>query len=208
MWAEIIFYNFFSFQSVKSFQYKRFIQTACFLNLFIFIKHHNRNHRAMSTPRPKFHASSSNINNINFRRFQWVTNIPLLSGFMIWKTLYLDGFDSLELEDVVWSVEDNVEAGRKCLNNSRVLSLSTWQICYEYDKRKWESRKSISQTLGKKLTTFYNDSFSLKSQYRKLKQFAVRKLLFKNVIPELNERTDDVKVFVDFLPDHLNQHIK
>ena len=36
MWAEIIFYNFFSFQSVKSFQYKRFIQTAClFLNYII-----------------------------------------------------------------------------------------------------------------------------------------------------------------------------
>ena len=31
MWAEIIFYNFFSFQSVKSFQSKRFIQTACLL---------------------------------------------------------------------------------------------------------------------------------------------------------------------------------
>jgi len=30
MWAEIIFYNFLSLQSVKSFQYKRFIQTACF----------------------------------------------------------------------------------------------------------------------------------------------------------------------------------
>ena len=30
MWTEIIFYNFFSFQSVKSFQYKRFILTACF----------------------------------------------------------------------------------------------------------------------------------------------------------------------------------
>ena len=29
MWVEIIFYNFFSLQSVKSFQYKRFIQTAC-----------------------------------------------------------------------------------------------------------------------------------------------------------------------------------
>ena len=32
MWAEIMFYKFFTFQSVKSFQYKRFIQTAC-LNL-------------------------------------------------------------------------------------------------------------------------------------------------------------------------------
>ena len=75
-------------------------------------------------------------------------------------------------------------------------------------RRKIKSSKSISQKLAKKLTTFCNVSFSVKSQYRKLKQFAVRKLLFKNVIPELNERTDDVKVFVDFLPDHLNEHIK
>ena len=29
MWKEIIFYNFYSFRPVKSFQYKRFIQTAC-----------------------------------------------------------------------------------------------------------------------------------------------------------------------------------
>ena len=29
MWVEIIFYNFVSFRSVKSFQYNRFIQTAC-----------------------------------------------------------------------------------------------------------------------------------------------------------------------------------
>ena len=31
MWEEIIFYNFLSFQSVKSFQYKRFLQTACLM---------------------------------------------------------------------------------------------------------------------------------------------------------------------------------
>ena len=31
MWAESIFYNFFSLQSVKSFQYKRLIQTACLI---------------------------------------------------------------------------------------------------------------------------------------------------------------------------------
>ena len=68
---------------------------------------------------------------------------------MIWKTLYLDGFDSLELEDVVWSVEDNVEAGRKCLNNSRVLSLSTWQICYEYDKRKWGEKLKVAKVYRK-----------------------------------------------------------
>ena len=30
MWAESMFYNFFTFKSVKSFQYKRFIQRACF----------------------------------------------------------------------------------------------------------------------------------------------------------------------------------
>ena len=30
MWAEIIFYNFFSLQTVKSFQYKRFIQSALY----------------------------------------------------------------------------------------------------------------------------------------------------------------------------------
>ena len=32
MWVRMLFYNIFSFMSIKSFQYKRFIQTACLIS--------------------------------------------------------------------------------------------------------------------------------------------------------------------------------
>ena len=56
MWAEIIFYNFFSFQSIKLFQYKRFIQTAC---LELNFKHHT--HTYVYTSREGMEGHKSHL---------------------------------------------------------------------------------------------------------------------------------------------------